>query len=355
MARRHYALIVLLALLARNAPAQAPLAPQAGVVVLRNGQIIEGDVLRAGDYFVVTKGKGSEVWLKTDDVECCCASVLEAYEFKAAHVSGLGTKPHLDLARWCLRQNLYEKCEQQLATAKAADPTNPQIKELETLLALAREAPPPPSAAAPPTGMVSADELEKRLRALPKGSVEKFGAIVQPILLNRCGANRCHGPNAESAFRLLRPPPGQIASRRFTQRNLYETLKHVDSSAPDSSPLVSMPQRRHGNALTAVFDKHSEQQLAELIAWVRLTAANPPAASVSPTRISTTSAALSQPAAAPPPANAPAERTASPQPGIRVMRPPLDQPTGHSAASTRESPLRDPYDPEIFNRRYHGK
>jgi hypothetical protein len=353
MSRSCCALLLLL-LIGDVAPAQTPLAPQAGVLMLRNGQVLEGEVTRAGDYYVVTKGEGSELRLKADEAEAFCASLGEAYEFKARHITGETIKSRLDLAQWCLRHHLLEACGEQLALARRTDAENAQLKQLETRLALAAESPPPAGAAASPAATVSAEELENALHSLPKASVEKFGAVVQPILLNRCGANQCHGPNSQSEFRLLRPPQGQIVSRRYTQRNLYATLKFLDSANPAASPLVVMPQQRHGNSLAAVFDKQSVGQLAELIAWARLTVGQPQAAvQTAPTTIAPAATTLSQPAVATPP---PTQAVPSAAVDVRVMRPPLDENAGNSpvAAPTRPA-LRDRFDPEIFNRRYHGK
>jgi hypothetical protein len=192
----------------------------------------------------------------------------------------------------------------------------------------------PASPAAPNT-----DQIEKTLRALPPGSVEKFAAVVQPILLNRCGASQCHGQAAKSEFRLLRPPEGQIASRRFTQRNLYAALGQVNRNDPESSPLVTLPQARHGTAQAAIFDKHSQGQLDELIAWARMMA---PPAVTAPATIGPAATPLSQPAASGVPTS--------------VMRPQLAGGTADQAAQASQAfTPRDRYDPEIFNRRFHGK
>lgn len=362
MARPRYALS-LFALLAMAAPlrAQPSLTPEAGLLVLTNGSVLEGNVTRAGDLYIVTRGESSEVRLPAAQVEAFCGSLDEAYEFKVRHLTGRGTKPHLDLAEWCLGQNLHLQCSQQLTEAAHIDPEDKRLTELDRRLKLAVDAAPP--AFATPQAVisnVSAEELENAARALPKGSVEKFAAIVQPILLNRCGANQCHGPNAKAEFRLLRPPAGQQASRRFTQRNLYATLAQLDRVNPAASPLLAMPQQRHGSSLTAIFDKHSQQQLAQLEAWVAMTvgaqagklstsnaAAAPP--SPAPATITPTAATLSQPAAAAPVA-ASGDQTAPAS--VRAMRPPLDGGSVAGPAPPRFSP-RDRYDPEIFNRQYH--
>jgi hypothetical protein len=349
------------------ASGQSSLAPETGVLVLRNGQVIEGEVTRAGDYYIVTKGESSELRLKADEVESFCGSLVEAYEFKARHLSGLMAKPHLELAKWCLRHGLHAECSEQLNAAMRLEPDSLQAKDVQTRLTLTVEAAPPPRASSTSSPSVTAEELEKAVRALPKASVEKFGAIVQPILLNRCSANQCHGPNAPSEFRLLRPPPGQIVSRRFTQRNLYAAVKQLDSSNPEASPLIVMPQQRHGTSLAAVFDKRSANQLNELLAWARLTIApsstSPPAA---PASIAPTGTTLSQTAAAGGTV-APTQTTApqsiqgpAPAPvgavGVRAMRPSLDQPAGPPTTASPRSPApRDRFDPEIFNQRHNGK
>src|SRR4051794_12879500 len=185
-----YALMLFLALaMVRAICGQTPLGSQSGVLVLRNGHVLLGDVTRAGDYYIVSPSQGSELRLKNDEVELFCGSMDEAYEFKARHLSGLSAKPHLELAKWCLRQGLYDKCSDQIAAARRAEPDNQDAKDLETRLKLIVEAPPEPTPAkAAPT--VAAEELERALRDLPRGSVEKFGTNVQPILLNRCGLNK---------------------------------------------------------------------------------------------------------------------------------------------------------------------
>jgi len=339
---RRYALMGLLFLLAATLEAQTSLRPEAGVLLLRNGQVLSGLVTRAGDYYIVTLGETGEVRLPSAEVEALCGSLDEVYEFKMQHLPSSGVKPHLALAEWCLRQNLPRHCSQQLILAMRIDPDNEQLKHLERRLELAIATPPPPAAAPQPAiAAPSNDQLEKSLRTLPPGSIEKFSAVVQPILLNRCGANQCHGPAAKSEFRLLRPPEGQIASRRFTQRNLHAALAQLDMQNPEASPLVKLPQGQHGSSLAPIFDKQTQHQLAELLAWVKLTAPPPPAPAV-PATIGPANQTLSQPAGSAVAAGPPLE-TAPP------AGPP--QPAAGPATFTP----RDRYDPEIFNRRYHGK
>lgn len=361
MARPHYALTTLaLAALAAYASAQTSVLPQAGVLVLRNGQVLEGEITRAGDFYVVTPGPGSEIKLDANQVELHCSSLLEAYDFKAAHVSSFSAKSRIELAKWCLRQGLQKQCTEQLAIAATIEPGSSQVKEVEARLKLLQETPPPP-VATQHTGIAAAD-LEESIRTLPRGSVEKFQTVVQPILLNRCGANQCHGPNAKSEFRLLRPPQGQIVSKRFTQRNLHASLKYLDRTNPDNSPLVLQPLQRHGNSLAPVFDKHSMNQFAELVTWARLTtgsSSTPQPVAATPATISAVNATLSQPtttAGSAPPAITEQSEPPTGTVGTRVMRPPFDDPSKpRPKAALPQQEFRDRFDPEIFNRQYHQK
>jgi hypothetical protein len=130
-------------------------------------------------------------------------------------------------------------------------------------------------------------------------------------------------------------------------------LKYLDPKDPEASPLVVLAQQRHGNALSAVLDKHSAGQLAELAAWAKATVApTASAASARPATIAPAQSALSQPATgeARPRAGTTADQ-------VNVMRPPLDGSTDAPPKATPAAapPFRDRYDPEIFNRRYHGR
>src|SRR5688572_987920 len=79
MPRPHYAL-ALLALLAwpLAAGGQTSLTPHAGLLVLRNGQVLEGEITQAGDYYIVTLGGTSEIRIKASEVEAVCGSLDEA-------------------------------------------------------------------------------------------------------------------------------------------------------------------------------------------------------------------------------------------------------------------------------------
>ena len=336
--------------------AEPVLTPQQGVLLLRNGNVIEGQITRAGDYYLLTFGDSGEARLAAADVETLCVDLADAYQYKRATMVGRGATPHLDLAEWCLRHGLVHQAGEQLVAAMQKDPQSARVAAVERKVKLALAAPHAAPARQPETtATVSAEQLDKTIRALPPGSLEKFSAIVQPILLNKCAAGGCHGPTARSDFRLLRPAAGAGPSKRFTQQNLYATLKYLDKENPDASPLLMIPQQRHGGSLAAVFDKRTKHQLEDLVAWTQLVLAVPQPAV--PATIGKGQALLSQqqdPNVKPASAEMPLEESVQTNAAAKDGSPQPFTPAKNAAPLPKAGAFapRDPFDPEIFNRKH---
>jgi hypothetical protein len=321
----------------------ATLRPAEGVLLLRNGSLIRGLITPAGNQFVVTLGETSEIRLPTTEVEAWCEDLADAYRWKSTHLPADHADAHIALADWCLKQRLFEQSEFHYQTAFKREPKNSRVAAFAERLAIARKlAEPPPKAtveiAAPRTNL---DEIEQSLRDVPKTALERFAASVQPILLNRCSAGACHGVGSKSEFRLLRATGNQQLPQRFTQRNLQATLQFVDRENPLNSPLLRVPQAPHGDALAAVFDERSKRQAEEVQAWLSLF--TPRASNAAAPIVAGNSAIPVKPA------GQSGAETAQPsvQPASAGEALPLSKP-----GSAGEFRPRDPFDPEIFNRRF---
>ena len=332
------------------------LTPQQGVLLLRNGNVIEGQVTRAGDYYLVTFGDSGEARLAAAEVETLCVDLDDAYQYRRATMIGRAAAPHLDLAEWCLRHGLVHQAGEQLVAAMQKDPQNARVAAVERKVKLALAAPESEPARQPTTtATVSAEQLDKTIRALPPGSLEKFSAVVQPILLNKCAAGGCHGPTARSDFRLLRPAAGVGPSKRFTQQNLFAVLQYLDKENPDASPLLTIPQKRHGG-VPAVFDKRTQHQLDDFVDWTQLVLAVPEPAP--PATIPKSQTLLSQqPDSSVRPASAelpiePEVGAASSEDQDSVPRPFKPDKNAAPVPKDRAFTPRDPFDPEIFNRKH---
>lgn len=110
------------------------------------------------------------------------------------------------------------------------------------------------------------------LRNLPVGAVEQFTKEVQPYLLNRCATNACHGSDRIAKqtngprLTLTRPRSGEAHSRRRTEQNLANVLQFVDRRAPEKSLLLTVPAKPHGDRPVPLLDSSAHFLLHR---WLR--------------------------------------------------------------------------------------
>ena len=310
----HLALVAIV-WLAPLAAAPADAGAQRRLLLLHNGEVVEGNISRADDYYIVELSYG-QIRVKISDVELICIDIEDGYRQKRAAIRVGNAQHHLELARWCLRHDLFGPAAVELADATIADPDNPLIVAMRYRLKMAM-APPSPSAdgeTAPP-GPSNA-ELDRLVRNLPYKAVEYFTQSVQPVLMNNCMGSGCHGPFTETPMRLFRVSKDKSPSRRMTQRNLHSLLQFIDRENPAESPLVKACSGPHGDKQKSVFAEGQEEQQRRIVIWALLLAHQP---------------AADQPAT--------------------VSRPP--QAPGDAAAQADDpSQTEDPFDPEVFNRRH---
>jgi predicted CxxxxCH...CXXCH cytochrome family protein len=331
-------------------------APRNSVLLLRNGGVLEGQVIPAGDRYVVVLGDCAEIRVPVRDVDLHCVDLDEVYLRKRSRLASNDVTGHLDLADWCLQYKLHARAADQLLTVIALHPQHPRLAGLERRLQLAVESPeldgPQERAPSPLVGLA---DLEKTSRSLPPEAVEEFTSQIQPLLLNRCAGSDCHSSTGSSDFRLVRPAWSNTITRRFTQRNLHAVMQWVDAEDAASSPLLTVPSGAHGGLETGLFGPREKEQFDLLANWVRrattVESAPVPEMIPEPLEIPPTGliqASFLQPVELPKPRAEDAGAGAAP----RVERPPLEaQP--RSLVPVDFVP-RDPFDAEVFNRRYHA-
>lgn len=400
-------LVLLLLTAAFAAPMRAQNAGPQTIVVLKSGEILKGVVERQGERYCV-HGPASEVRVKLSDVDFLCSTLDEAYRRKQSTEITGKIEDHLRLAQWCLRQELLGYAARELSAAMEINPNHPGVGWLDRKLAHAQSLAKPVAmsvvaAAAiepapesrndkpdePDTIAIAAsthEELDRMVRELPKTAVESFTITIQPLLMNNCSGAGCHGPTSTTRLSLQRIVPNKNINRRATQRNLQSVLKHLDHESPGDSRLLQLAVRAHGGAKTAPFQEHDVSRYRQLIDWVSLVTqpsaevaalnalapkasqANVPANSSSMNTASPTSAA-SSPAASLNSTNAaghkvpksvtlPAHLGGSAAADLAPAangseKPPALLPPG---AKSKATPLiretNDPFDPEVFNRRF---
>lgn len=354
----------------RSAP-PLPLAPVEGVLLLRNGEVLTGRITHAGDYYYVSRPRG-DLRLKAAEVELVAADLNEVYQNKRRQIEPDKAPAHLDLAEWCVQQRLLDQAADELAEATRIDRRHPRLGLVERRLQLARRGEPPVAAGKKSEPGPSNDDLDRLVRGMPSRAVETFTSTVQPLLVNNCTVSGCHNTHSSGKLRLFRLPRAGPPSRRLTQRNLHAVWQVIDPANPPASPLLTQPIAPHGTAKDAIFSSREVDQYRQLAAWVQSLASGKPAQPSSvakqadpllqtmPRRGGKSRRAPRKPPAARPPDETPRDETSAAadlDPPNLEAEPAEGEPS--DAARNPSRPPReadyepvDPFDPEIFNRRF---
>jgi len=360
-------------------PAAWGAALRDGVLVMRNGHALTGKIAWLDNRYQVILPEG-RLYVGPEKVDFCCNSLDEAYRRKRAAIREGSVEDHLELARWSQQHGLLDLAAQELVDAMAINPAHPMIPLLQRRLKTSVEM---PTKTAPPGRLLAAQPAVERLdhlsRRMPPKVVEHFTRTIQPLLLNHCSTAGCHGPQSRTKFNLLRRHSRLALTRRVTQRNLQAALEWIDRDDPLASPLLTKPIRSHGS-VGPIFADDRLAQYEQLVEWVErvtliqqssaaaLEQQNPPAVQANPPAVQPASVVL--PAASEgkepgttglgPPDSGNSENGVSSNAPAAVSRgssPHDAQPTDRpSTAEPRRLPSlfvpADPFDPEIFNRRF---
>lgn len=361
-------LCVLLLLVLAGPLAAEPLglAPQEGLLLLRSGGVLRGQITRAGDHYYVAF-PDAEIRVKAADVELHCRDLDEAYQLKSSVLKPGQADQRLQLAQWCLRQGLLGYAARELMHARAEDPRNPRLELVERRLRTAAN----PSnfeltSPTEPALRASGEQLDQWASGLPPGAVATFTNVVQPLLLNGCATGGCHGPAAENQLRMERTAGGRPLTRSITHRNLQAVLACIDEKDAAASALLTKPLAPHGGASRAIFAAHDLEQYQQLVAWVQAISRQPPVQAASVDRTAGPLLQALHATRMPQQAHPVSTESAQPEVDPAAATAPLDaEPTNPQV----EEPARliqrgvppakplvtDPFDPAIFNRQFSGR
>jgi hypothetical protein len=343
-----------------------------GVVLLKDGGVLEGRITQATDRYIITR-TGGEFQIAADRVAFVGRSLHDAYEYRRASTQD-SPEAHVALAEWCLRYNSIDDARTEIERARSldADPRRLELAERRLAATQDRLAKKPASS----SGVIQASAIVEQAPAaavtpdLPHYALETFTRKVQPILVNNCTTSKCHQPGGQQAFQLNRASLRGEANRRTTMQNLSAALALVDRDHPEQSQLLTLPRQTHGGMNGPTFGPRQDQAFKHLADWVALLA--PPKIPLDDA--ATSDATAAEPAALPPSNSAATMPTPKPiEPtshvdATRSQRDPakaaIDNAETKASLESLRTPHRlrygasvdrweprDPFDPEIFNRR----
>jgi hypothetical protein len=282
--------------------------PLGTVLILVNGQVIEGRVDRVGERYRIVKD-GGETWMPAARVQSVCADLPAAYQTLSGRIASRDADGRLRLARWCESVGLRAEAVHETMAALTIRPTyaaaQRYLQHLEeppvVQAAAIAPAPAPTAAPEPPPVDVGAEALKR------------FTTKVQPLLMNACA--NCHAGPTATAFKLQRVYPGGGDTRVVTYWNLATAAAQIDPANPAASKLLTLATTVHGGGTIApIHDKLPYKTLQD---WVTLVAA---------------------------------ERR--PQTATPAAKPQMVEPVVETKVEKEPGPA-DPFDPTIFNRQHH--
>lgn len=255
-----------------------------GVMLLHDGGVLMGKISHAPNAYLVVRA-GSELQIAPSRVSFVGRTLRDAYDFRRSHLSSDTIEAHLGLADWCIRQNLLSEADGELAIARKLQADHPRLLLLDRRLVAAKERAIQPklnSLAAPSVVVATPAAAKSQTSAavlpdLPEGVVENFTRKVQPILVNNCTASKCHEPGGPQAFQLNRAILRGEANRRTTMQNLAAVLTLVDRENPEKSRLLTLPRQTHAGMSGPVMGPRQDQAFKHLADWVALIAPPKPA------------------------------------------------------------------------------
>ncbi|MEX2358895.1 MAG: hypothetical protein WEE51_11250, partial [Pirellulaceae bacterium] len=207
----------------------------------------------------------------------------------------------------------------------------------------------------------STRETEARLvDSLHPSAVQYFTGTVQPLLLNGCSATTCHGQSTTTKFQLTQFDNIRSIPRRLTLQNMESTLRAASEQSDSDKKFLEFAARAHGARGGKALEPN---QLAVLQFWLRntvqkrsrqeavATQRQAPDVGVRPVSFEEP---LSGPAASQPTMSSPTSGEIAPGSATPPGMFPLEDLEPVAEVPKRGEPApRDPFDPEVFNRRFH--
>ncbi|MCR9119976.1 MAG: hypothetical protein NXI22_23820 [bacterium] len=316
------------ALMSPMLSAQAPV-DKLSMVLLTNGRLIQGALHREDDWSRVVLHSGGEIRLPADSIRFACRSPEDAYWKQRLEINPRSAEDQYQLAIWCLNEGEEKLAEEQIEICRLAGVAPHKMAFLQKRMTLIKASDTlsdsqisvlPRAAEAPVNDLVDAIHPRR---------VFEFTQTIQPLLLNHCGATACHGHRSNNGFQLVRPLDGQSIARKFTLGNLNNLLEQIGRSSDES--LEVYLKQAHGGLKQAAMTEPAKRQVVN--DWI---------------------ANLHEPVEPALAASVRSPQSFLSQPDTRPQSWRDENKTESEPETLPRNVGADPFDPAVFNRKYHG-
>lgn len=371
-------------------------------VLLRNGNVLFGAAAKIGGTICITRQDGAQINLHADQVEVIGGSIQELYHHRLKHRFEGDLKRIQSDVRWCLENGLVREAAADVLRARSLDPSDPhtvqllrqiaarikhdagsqdsagQESDVEPIRQVSHESiAPMPSPREDAAEMRPASESQASL--LPDNSIYAFTAKIQPILMNRCVSCHANVDSNDREFQIHSSLRSKWAPKDVAMQNLEAVMQFVDFDDPQSSRIRVRASDGHGgrrysfgtpgSSMMVALDQWLWQlaETADLTPWESALGAESSEDSLRPSAAPELSR-LDQTESEPWQAGVTASSSETVSVGIPDLPAPIESgssesepawPTQQKNSSgelrmRRMPKVENPFDPEIFNRRFHG-
>lgn len=340
------------------------------VVVLNDGRVFSGTIEPVGGGYRVNQ-KSGYVIVPFDQVRLTAKSLPQAFKTLRDAIPKPSTEDHLQLAEWCLKNDLIGQARTEVTQALALEPLRQEARNL--LKSIDDQLEPQAPAKKPSTAMTADGFLiqsDRTHAGISPDLHREFVQRIQPLMMNKCGNAHCHGSATKTSFEIASARRVSHKSRSASDDNLAAVLALIDPNQPRQSQLLMEPATPSAHHKDLFLGSLGNQQYRALEAWVAQVAKSAPdevgprehiepTPSLQPTIIQASGMSLDRGLG-----QTPAIQTANPpEPSRLPMNATQQDITAHIHQSKeaqflnriRTETAPDPFDPEVFNRKMHGK
>ncbi len=278
-----------------------PEAPAQAVLLLSNGQVVQGTLEETDDGYVVHTPIG-QLPYRRRQVEKVFASIAEVYDYRRERTPESDPDERLKLAQWCLAQKLNAEAQTELKHVLALNPEDPRARSMLFQLQSASNRGLPTDASIQRTGAEQVEapaplsssmlkELREAGRNNPLASgmpvifdlpqamavkrYQEFAEYVHPALQRTCA--QCHNEEASSSFQLIQARTRRdLSNDLMTRANLDATLRLINPKDPSKSTLLSAAIMPHPPSGKPILTGPNHPTYRLLITWVQGLRSNTP-------------------------------------------------------------------------------
>ena len=364
-------------------------------ILLQNGSVLSGKLNRLGDTAIIERADGTRITIATTHVAFVGQTMEELYRHRVSGRRALDLFALQNDVRWCLRHGLLKQAAIDVLHARKLEPSDVQTQQLVRQVAsrMRAEAAPletPQPDSIPPVTNPQVDptapgrnqpqpiqqvahtepisspgdslskaevQIDSATARLDEVSVARFKTKIQTMLTNRCANCHTRSSDNQREFQIHSAVDAKFASTRVANENLAEVLKYIDWADPMSSEFRTRVTDGHGGRRNR-FGNPNSAMMQILDSWLKglhredTGFALPLADRQEPSGVSAPGNAVPTTADSQAPATVPD----FPDP-VWPMSEIEDQfSTNEIKSLPRRMPeVKNPFDPQIFNRRVHGR